>query len=65
MISDRAWMIVILLVLAAWLIIAGLTVKTFIYKYGGFKVPRIVGGAVFVGLGAMLLWCAIMLALKP
>jgi hypothetical protein len=64
MMSKDAWLILILLSCGAFFLIAGLKVKTFRYKYGGFKVPRIVGGIVYVGLGAMCIWSAIVLALK-
>ena len=37
MMSDAAWLILVLLSLAAFFIIAGFTVKTFRYKYGGSK----------------------------
>jgi hypothetical protein len=48
---------------AVFLITAGFTVKTFRYKYGGFKVPRIVGGIVYGGMGIMCLWIAVLFAL--
>ena len=50
---------------AAFFMVAGLTVKTFRYKYGGFKVPRVVGGLVCAGFGVLCIWIAIALALKP
>jgi hypothetical protein len=65
MMSNHLWLILIFLSFGAFFIVAGLTVKTFRYKYGGFKVPRIVGGIVYVCLGLMSVWVAIMLALKP
>jgi hypothetical protein len=64
MMSDDAWLTLVLLSGAAFFIIAGLTVKTFRYKYGGFKVPKMVGGTVFVGVGVILAWMAIMFAVK-
>jgi hypothetical protein len=64
MMSNEAWVALIFLSLAVFLIVAGFTVKAFRYKYGGFKVPRIVGGIVCVGLGAMCLWIAVLFALR-
>ena len=63
--SNHLWLILIFLSFGAFFIVAGLTVKTFRYSYGAFKVPRIIGGIVYVGLGLMSVWFALMLALKP
>jgi hypothetical protein len=65
MMSNHAWLILIFMLFGAFFIIARLTVKTFRYKYGGLKVPRVVGGVIYVGLGVMSVWVAIMIALKP
>jgi hypothetical protein len=65
MMSNRAWMVLIMLIFGGYFIIAALTVKTFRYKYGGFRVPRIAGGIVYAGVGVFCIWVALSLALKP
>ncbi len=61
--SNQPALLFVLLLFAAYFVIAGLVVRTFRYKYGGYKVSRSVGRIVYVGLGVTLAWMAIMLAL--
>jgi hypothetical protein len=62
--SDRAWMVFIMSAFGFYFIIAAITVKTFRYKYGGFRVSRLVGGIVYAGVGIFCFWVALVLALK-
>ena len=64
MMSDHAWLVLILLCFSLYFIVSGLAVKTFRYKYGGFTVPRIIGGTIYVGLGVFFMWVAIVLAAR-
>jgi hypothetical protein len=58
-------MILVMLAFAAYFIIAAFTVKTFKYKYGGYRVPRLAGGIIYAGLGVLFFWIALVFAGKP
>jgi quinol-cytochrome oxidoreductase complex cytochrome b subunit len=62
---DRAWLVFILLALGAYFLVAACVVKTFRYRYGGYKVPRLLGGVVYALVGSFLAWMGIAVALKP
>ncbi len=62
---ESAALGIILLLSGLFFVIAGLTVRTFRYRYGGFRVPRAVGGSVYVALGVFLIWVAFRLAGQP
>lgn len=65
MMSDRAWLVFIFMAMAAYFFVAAFSVKTFRYRYGGFRVPRSVGSVAYALVGAFCGWIAISLALKP
>lgn len=65
MMSNAAWLVLILLALGIYFLIAACVVRTFRYKFGGFPVPRLVGGIIYALVGTVLVWIAIALALRP
>ena len=52
-------------VFGLYFVVAACAVKTFRYKYGGFPVPRLVGGIVYALVGLFCFGVAIKLALQP
>jgi len=65
MMSNAAWLVLILLALGIYFLIAACVVRTFRYKFGSFQVPRLVGGIIYALIGTVLVWIAIALALRP
>ena len=55
--------VVIVLLMAIYFVTAGLMVKTFRYKGFG-PIPRIVGGVLYVSVGLVMAWFALMVALR-
>jgi hypothetical protein len=65
MMSNRDWFVLVMSVFGLYFVVAACAVKTFRYKYGGFPVPRLVGGIVYALVGLFCFGVAIKLALQP